>query len=95
MLVSGRVFRTTLKYLLAVVNTQWQRYLHTIMKNDKLLTIEQAADLLGMRPVTVRLWAATHRIGRVKLSRAVRIPESEVNRLIERNLIPALPERER
>ena len=64
MLVSGRVFRTTLKYLLAVVNTQWQRYLHTIMKNDKLLTIEQAADLLGMRPVTVRMWAgfnASHR----------------------------------
>jgi excisionase family DNA binding protein len=55
----------------------------------------QAADLLGMRPVTVRMWAATRRIGRVKLSRAVRIPESEVNRLIERNLIPALPERER
>ena len=63
---------------------------------EKLLTIEQAAELLGMRPVTIRMWAASRRIARVKLGRSVRIPESEIEeRLIEHSLIPALPDRDR
>jgi excisionase family DNA binding protein len=65
------------------------------MKNGNLLTIEETARRLGLRPVTIRMWAAGRRIARVKLGRAVRIPESEVDRLIEHSLIPALPERER
>jgi excisionase family DNA binding protein len=63
------------------------------MQNEKLLTIEQAADLLGLRPVTVRMWAAARKIARCKIGRAVRIPEGEIERLISENTIPRLPER--
>ncbi len=59
------------------------------MKDQTLLTIEEAARALGLKPVTVRMWASARKIGRVKLGRAVRIPASEIERLIERNLIPA------
>lgn len=51
------------------------------MDDDKLLTFEQAADRLGLRPVTVRMWASKGKIARVKMGRSVRIPESEVLRL--------------
>jgi excisionase family DNA binding protein len=61
----------------------------------ELLSIEEAAQRLGLRPITIRQWSAARRIGRVKLGRRVLIPASEVDRLIESNLTPALPERGR
>jgi excisionase family DNA binding protein len=61
--------------------------------HTELLSIDAAAKLLGLRAVTVRQWASARRIARVKLGRRVLIPSSEVERLIEQSLIPALPER--
>ena len=63
------------------------------MKETKLLTLEQAAERLGMKPVTLRMWANQRRITRCKLGRSVRIPETEIEKIIERGLIPALPGR--
>lgn len=63
------------------------------MKKEVLLTLEQAAERLGMRPVTLRMWAAKRKIARCKIGRSVRIPVSEIERLIESSTIPALPER--
>ena len=63
------------------------------MNDTKLLTLEQAAERLGLKPVTLRMWASARKIARVKIGRAVRVPESEIARIIERGLIPALPER--
>jgi excisionase family DNA binding protein len=57
--------------------------------------MEEAARRLGRRPVTVRIWAAARRIAKVKLGRRVLIPVAEVERLINENLTPALPERTR
>jgi excisionase family DNA binding protein len=57
---------------------------------SRLLSIAEAAERLGLRPVTIRLWASERKIARVKLGRAVRIPESEIARLINVNLIPAM-----
>jgi excisionase family DNA binding protein len=65
------------------------------MSDTKLLTLEQAAEQLGLKPVTVRMWASARKIARVKIGRAVRIPASEIAKIIERGLIPALPERSR
>lgn len=65
------------------------------MTDTKLLTLEQAAERLGLKPVTIRMWASARKIARVKLGRAVRIPESEIAKIIERGLIPALSERAR
>lgn len=60
---------------------------------DRLLSVEAASERMGLKPVTLRLWLSQRKLARVKLGRRVFIPESEVQRLIERNTIPALPER--
>jgi excisionase family DNA binding protein len=66
------------------------------MNDTKLLTFEEVARRLGLKPVTVRMWASARKIARVKIGkRAVRIPETEVTKIIEGGLIPALPERTR
>ena len=61
----------------------------------KLLTTEEFGALAGLRPVTVRMWAAARKISSVKLGRALRIPATELDRLIEAGLRPALKERGR
>ena len=66
-----------------------------IMKdaNGTLLTLEEAARRLGMKPITLRMWASRRKIARYKIGRAVRISETEIARILEQSLIPALPER--
>jgi excisionase family DNA binding protein len=59
----------------------------------KLFTTEEFGALAGLRPVTVRMWAAARKISSVKLGRALRIPATELDRLIEAGLRPALKER--
>jgi excisionase family DNA binding protein len=63
------------------------------MRVNELVSIEEAARRLGLRPITVRTWAGARKIARVKLGRRVLIPASEIERLIEASTIPALPER--
>lgn len=48
----------------------------------QMLKIDDAASALGMSPHTLRTWVAQRRIAFVRLGRAVRIPETEVKRLI-------------
>jgi excisionase family DNA binding protein len=79
---------------MSVVRRNQYRY-SEVVSDTKLLTIEQAAERLGLKPVTIRMWASARKIARVKINRAVRIPEGEIIRIIERGLIPALPERSR
>jgi excisionase family DNA binding protein len=63
---------------------------------EKLLTVDQATQILGIKAVTLRSWIAKRMVGSTRLGkRAVRIPESEIQKLIERGLRPALPERSR
>jgi len=66
-------------------------------KNDEsqLVSVEDAAARLGLKPATMRLWSAQRKVASVKLGRRRLIPESEIVRLVETNLIPALPERAR
>jgi excisionase family DNA binding protein len=54
-----------------------------------MLTVTEVANRLGLKPGTIRLWIAQRKMAYVKLSRAVRVPESEVERLIRENTIPA------
>jgi len=54
-----------------------------------MLNVAQVADRLGVKPATIRLWISKRKLAHVKLSRAVRIPEAEVERLIRENTIPA------
>jgi excisionase family DNA binding protein len=50
---------------------------------EKLLTVSQAAQAWAVKPATVRSWIWKRQIEYVKVSRAVRIPVEEVQRVIE------------
>jgi len=60
-----------------------------------MLTVEQAASQLGLKPSTLRAWVMKRRISYVKIGRAVRIPEKEIDRLISENTVPARRPRDR
>lgn len=52
--------------------------------------VPEAAQAPGLKESTIRAWLLRRRIGFVKLSsRCVRIPHTEVGRLIRENTIPA------
>jgi excisionase family DNA binding protein len=57
--------------------------------DKRLLAIPEAAEALSLRPKTIRAWIAARRIGCVRLGSAIRVPVSEVERLINRGTIPA------
>ena len=57
--------------------------------HERMLTASEVAERLGLQPETIRSWMARRRITFSKLGRAVRIPESEVSRLIEAGSVPA------
>ena len=54
------------------------------------LTVVESAARLGLKPSTVRKLILTRRIGFTKIGRAVRIPETEVERIIEAGFQPAI-----
>ena len=56
-------------------------------------TIAEAATELGLSVHTIRNWVAARRIAHIRLGRAIRIPASEISRLIEENTVPAIKER--
>lgn len=62
------------------------------MLRDKLLTCDEAAALLNLKPSTLRAWTSRRRIAFVKLAggRAVRYRQSDLERLIKAGLRPAL-----
>jgi excisionase family DNA binding protein len=59
------------------------------LRNRTLLTVDEAADELGIRPKTVRAWIGNRRIASVRVGRCVRVPAAEVKRVIESNTVPA------
>jgi excisionase family DNA binding protein len=61
-----------------------------------LLTVRQAAEQLSVTEAAIRRWLLERRIASVKVGRRlVRIPATEVQRLVEAGLRPARPERQR
>jgi excisionase family DNA binding protein len=66
------------------------------MTNDKKtapLTVLEAAARLGLSSHTIRAWIAQRRIAHIRLGRAVRVPPSEIDRLLSENTVPAVPVR--
>jgi excisionase family DNA binding protein len=59
------------------------------MSAAKLLKVPDAAELLALSQKTVWQWIGERRIGVVRLGRAVRIPQSEIDRLINEGTTPA------
>ena len=61
----------------------------------QLRTVEQAAADLCVSVHTIRAWIAKRKIGSVRLGRAVRVPATEIARLVERGTTPPLDDRGR
>ena len=57
----------------------------------KLMNVHQFADSLGITVAAVRRWLLERRVTHIKIGRCVRIPESEVDRIIDAGLRPARP----
>ena len=59
------------------------------MGTERLLRIDEAAAALNLKPSTLRAWVLHRKILITRIgSRAVRVPESEVLRLISEGLVP-------
>ena len=62
-----------------------------IVKQRALLTVEEAADALAISSKTVYKWIAARRLYSVRIGdKVMRIPASEVARIIEEGTIPRL-----
>ena len=59
------------------------------MGNTKLLKVPEAAGILALSEKTLWAWILARSITVVRLGRAVRIPMSEIERLIEEGTTPA------
>lgn len=60
------------------------------MANTRLLTVEQAAERMGLRPKTLRMRVWKRTMPYVKLGRAVRFKETDIDRMIEAGTVPVL-----
>jgi excisionase family DNA binding protein len=57
---------------------------------SRLLRVPEFAERLGLRPSTVRAWILHRRVAFVRIGqRAIRIPETEVQRIIGAGFVPA------
>lgn len=64
------------------------RDMEAIETRFKLLTVEQTAQRLGVKPATIRSWILRReKIEVVKVGRLVRIKESSIRRFIEENTV--------
>ena len=56
----------------------------------KFLRVAEFAEALNIKESTARAWILRHKVSYVRLNgRAVRIPASEVDRILSEGLIPA------
>jgi excisionase family DNA binding protein len=55
----------------------------------RVVSVEEAARTIGLKPSTIRAWIGARKFGSVHLGRRVMIPMEEIDDLLERGLIPA------
>jgi excisionase family DNA binding protein len=55
----------------------------------KPLTVREAAEALNLSQPTIRTWLAQRRISFIQLGRAIRIPASEIDRLLSQGTVLA------
>ena len=58
-------------------------------QSSELLTLLEAADVLRLKPSTIRAWILKHRIPYVKLGSRVFLRECDCEELIAASLVPA------
>jgi excisionase family DNA binding protein len=62
-------------------------------RQTNLLSVQQFADALHVTTSCIRRWILLQKITTVKIGRLVRIPASEIERLVDSGLRPARPAR--
>jgi excisionase family DNA binding protein len=60
-----------------------------LLTSSELLTLPEAAELLRLKPSTLRKWILKRRLHYVKLGARVFIRRSDIDALISRSVIPA------
>ncbi|MGH9403914.1 MAG: helix-turn-helix domain-containing protein [Terriglobia bacterium] len=55
-----------------------------------LLRVDEAANALALRPKTIWCWIGQRKIAVHRVGRAVRIPQSEIFRILDEGYTPAL-----
>ncbi len=58
------------------------------MQSEQLLRIPEVAEQLTLRPVTIRAWLARRKLSFVRVGRSIRIPRSEVDRVLTEGTVP-------
>lgn len=58
------------------------------LQESEMHTVVEAGIRLGLKPVTIRKKISRREITHIKLGRSIRIPESEILRIIRENTIP-------
>jgi excisionase family DNA binding protein len=58
---------------------------------SELLTVAEAANLLRLKPSTMRAWILRRRLPYCKVGRLVRIRRTDVDALIASSVVPARP----
>jgi excisionase family DNA binding protein len=53
-----------------------------------LLNVNEAAQLLGLKPATLRAWILRRKIEFVRVGRAIRIPRRAIEEFIQENTVP-------
>jgi excisionase family DNA binding protein len=62
----------------------------SITSKGDLLRVSEAADLLGLKPATIRSWILKRKLGYVRLSaRAIRLRRADVEGIIDQRFVPA------
>ena len=58
------------------------------MQSEQLLRIPEVAAQLTLRPVTIRSWLVRRKLSFVRVGRSIRIPRSEVERILSEGMVP-------
>lgn len=68
--------------------------METRVSEHQLLTTAQVAERLAMKESTIRAWLLARRLSHVRVGRrAVRVPLTEVNRIIAEGSVPSRGQR--
>jgi excisionase family DNA binding protein len=70
----------------------WKAEIDEVLKaRQNAYTEREAASVLQVSIHTIRAWRYQRRLAYTKIGRSVRIPRSEVRRLVRRGAVPAFP----
>ena len=63
--------------------------------NSETMNIQEAADLLGVKPATIRAWCLRRKIRYFKSGRCVRFKREWLEHFIEENTTPPASEKDK